>query len=116
MSNIIKVLDTEYTVNTGDYECNPKFEYADADGLCEFHTKQIWIRTGYENNKTCADNIIEYKKKVLRHELIHALFWEVGQADYANNEHLVDLIACLYPKLESIMKQVDNIDLGINNV
>lgn len=111
----INVFGTEYIINFKTEKDHPKFEAADANGLCESYTNNIYIRIGYEKDDTAHDNIAEYKRKILRHELFHAIFHELGQRDYEQDERLVDMLAIVYPKIEKIMEQVKTIDVGENN-
>lgn len=51
-----------------------------------------------------------YHDKVLRHEIIHAFFYESGlfnNSDYAVNEELVDWIAIQMPKLVKAMQDCE---------
>ena len=47
------------------------------------------------------ENLAEYKKVVIRHELIHAFLFESGldAASWAMNEEMVDWFALQAPKL-----------------
>lgn len=56
-----------------------------------------------------VENIEEFKKKVLRHEIIHAFFGESGLrscSEYAEDEELVDWIAIQFPKILKAFEQV----------
>ena len=99
----IDILGTLYNVKfqTND-ECS-KLNTQDADGLAELYSKELIIRTGYENNKNCYNNITAYREKVLRHEIIHAIFHESGLQQYCDDELLVNFLAIQYPKIKEIM-------------
>jgi hypothetical protein len=49
-----------------------------------------------------------YKKKVIRHEVIHAFFFESGLGDssYGKNEELVDWIAMQFPKIAEVFEEL----------
>ena len=100
----VSILGEKYAIIESD---NLKSE--DADGLCEFYTKEIHLRNIKEDKDT-FDNINVYRKKVLRHEIIHAFLFESGLAsnsDWANNEEIVDWIAIQFPKLAQAFKEAE---------
>lgn len=56
-----------------------------------------------------ADNFeIKVKRynEVLRHEIIHAMFYESGLMEYCDNEELVNYIAMQTPKLFDIFNSL----------
>ncbi len=99
----ISILGTEYSIETQEEADNPKLK--DADGYCDPSVKKIVIRD-IEKEKAdpqSKENLEEYRKKVTRHEIIHAMFYESGLAEnsgYGNDETLVDWIAIQFLKLE----------------
>jgi hypothetical protein len=93
---IINILGTDYEIIRQNKTENPKLE--DNNGLCEPYSKQIIIDKFEEEkqDKMVVDNLDEFIKKVIRHEIVHAFFLESGLdicSDYATNEELVDWIA-----------------------
>ena len=81
-------------------------------GFCDFHTKEIMIRDDIEKETedTCK-NLIDFKNKVLRHEIIHAFLYESGLREnskgsmaWAENEEMVDWIAIQFPKILEVYK------------
>ena len=101
---IVNVLGEKYKIVE---EENLKSE--DANGLCEFFTKEIHLRKLVEEKDT-FDNLEAYKKKVLRHEIVHAFLFESGLASnsyWADNEEIVDWIAIQFPKLAQAFKDAD---------
>ena len=55
-------------------------------------------------------NLADYKKQVIRHEIIHAFVFESGLdtcSDWAKNEEMVDWIAIQFPKLLKAFKEAD---------
>lgn len=48
-----------------------------------------------------------HKKRVIRHELVHAFACESGldESSWASNEEIVDWIAIQFPKMAAAMKQ-----------
>lgn len=109
MGKQINILGTSYEIITQTERENPKLE--DANGLCETYSKQI-VLLDIKQDKMTFSNLEEYKKKVLRHEIIHAFFAESGlrnNCEYACSEELVDWIAIQSPKILKVFKEL-NID------
>ena len=103
----VNILGTEYEVITQTEEENPKLK--EANGLCEVYSHKIVIRE-IENTLDSYENLEAYKRKVLRHEVIHAFFSESGlrnNSDYAENEELVDWIAIQFPKIAKVFEELD---------
>ena len=106
----INVLGTEYTILYGT-----EYQYSklkDSTGCCDTSVKKIYISDMSEEKKEndSLEDLEEYKKHVLRHEIVHAMFYESGlnnNSDYAANEELVDWIAIQLPKLVKIMQSLN---------
>ena len=95
----VNILGTEYTViENGD---NKKLDLSDADGLAGLYAKELVIRKGIDHDDSgkCFDNLPEYRKKVIRHEIIHAFFHESGATEWCKNEDLIEWIALMLPRL-----------------
>lgn len=95
----INILGTEYDLCIGTEKEYPKLK--DKDGLCDTSTKKIIVRD-MEDQKDDPDSLEDletYKRKVIRHEIIHAMFYESGLSNEYNDETLVDWIAIQAPKL-----------------
>ena len=101
----IDILGTPYNIKFCTSQEYPKLDTRDADGLCEQYSKEIIIRTGYEYESGCYNNILDYREKVLRHELFHAIFHECGLDKYSNDEDLVNFLALQYGKIVNIMNK-----------
>lgn len=71
-----------------------------ADGYCDSTTKTLVIKNLLPEPNSLG-NLSEYKKRVVRHEIIHAFLFESGLASesWADNEEIVDWIAHQFPKL-----------------
>lgn len=96
---IVDVLGTNYTIRVEDESQNPKI--LDANGICEMYSKHI-VLNPIKENENYYENLESYRKKVVRHELVHAFFAESGlrtNSEYAENEELVDWIAIQLPKI-----------------
>ena len=105
----IDILGTPYNIKFQTDEENNKLKAANADGYAELYSKELIIRTGYEDSPTAYKDIVKYREKVLRHEVIHAFFHECGLSDYTDDEKLVDFLALQFPKLVEIIKQAQDI-------
>lgn len=97
----VNVLGTKYSIIESNRIDDPNLE--NNDGYCDHSTKTIVIDTfqGCENHPNSLGNIDEYKKSVIRHELIHAFLHESGlnSCSWAKEEEIVDWIAIQFPKL-----------------
>lgn len=102
----VNILGTEYTIRVEDSADNPKLK--DANGLCEMYSKSI-VLDPIEEDEDTYENLEEYRRRVLRHELVHAFFAESGlrtSSPYAENEELVDWIAIQLPKIAKVCKEL----------
>lgn len=97
----IDILGTIYTVERQSWKDNSKL--IENDGLCETYSKRLIINQPQEGAYD-LENIDDYFDKVLRHEIFHAIFHEIGLDKYSQDETLVDALSILYPKIEKIMK------------
>lgn len=105
----VNILGTEYNIIFQSEEENPKLK--NCDGLCEQYSKDIVVSdfSNTQNDIMCVENLEEYKKKVLRHEIIHAFFGESGlrsSSEFAENEELVDWIAIQFPKIQKVFEEL----------
>ena len=105
----INILGTEYEVVSQTEEENPKL--VGNDGLAELYDHKLIIDFTVDNPNKTWDNIDEYHKKVIRHEIIHAIFHECGIEEWQQNERLVDFLAQQYSKFEKLLN--DNIIINI---
>lgn len=105
----VNILGTEYTVeNMSEAECA---SLEKCDGLCDKTSKRILIR---KKTEVCdLDNFEDYRKKVLRHEMIHAFLFESGlhenfqHPEYGHDETTVDWIAVQFPKMLKAFEEAD---------
>lgn len=105
----VNILGTEYTVeNMSRSECKTLEE---CDGFCDKTSKRIVIKKKDENCD--LDNFEEYRKKVTRHEIIHAFLFESGlhenfrHPEYGHDETTVDWIAVQFPKMLKAFEEAD---------
>lgn len=104
----VSILGTEYEIHENNEKDDSKLE--ECSGYCEQYAKKIVISDFEEiaQDKMAVENFEEFKKKVLRHEIIHAFFGESGlrgNSPYAEDEELVDWIAIQFPKILKAFEQ-----------
>lgn len=91
----VNILGTDYTVVEKPIK--------DCDGYCDKTTKEIAVAV--KEDDCDLGNFEEHRKKVLRHEVIHAYHFESGLAEnfenkqYGFSETLVDWFAYQSPKI-----------------
>jgi len=104
----INILGTEY-----DYQEQTEFEnpsLCESDGLCDSYAKKICVKKEYNENAPNSIKDFDFlKRKVKKHEIVHAFLYESGLKDWAEDEKLVDWIAWQFAKLYEVFKQVDAI-------
>lgn len=102
----INILGTEYdfVITTDRVDSG----LCEVDGYCDFFKKHIAIESEYsENLPGCTKDIDGLQRKVKRHELVHAFFFESGLREWAENEQLVDWVAVQFPKMLAAFQEVD---------
>lgn len=86
------------------------------DGYMDSSVKTIVIDATITNNtgSRVKANLGEYKKLVIRHEIIHAFLYESGleantnnSENWAQNKEMVDWIAIQFPKIMKVFKLLD---------
>lgn len=81
----------------------------DRDGECNKYEKVIRVlpksKMGSDHETTSQLSKELYYKNVLRHEIIHAFFFESGLDTYCNNEELVDWLAIQVPKMIDVFEK-----------
>jgi len=107
MLKVISVLGTPYTLHQGNSIRFPAL--TDCDGYCDTSTKQIVVSDMSESAGKCGSkaDLEQYKRKVIRHELLHAVLFESGLScnSWGENEEIVDWFAIQFPKLEALFRQ-----------
>ena len=86
------------------------------DGYTDSSVRTIVIEAAITDNTDpmAKANLEEYKKTVIRHEIIHAFLYESGlegntndSENWAQNEEMVDWIAIQFPKILKVFKLLD---------
>lgn len=106
----VNILGADYTITVKEYDEDEVFERRSIDGYCDGLTKQIVVcdmstYKGWEHE--LRETIEAAQKETLRHEIIHAFFYESGLGDsslnldgaWAKNEEMVDWFALQGPKI-----------------
>jgi hypothetical protein len=106
----INVLGTPYTIKERNEDNDPRLK--DCDGYCDDTTKLIVV----DNHLKAAGDLMakgdlnKHKKKVKRHEIVHAFLFESGLAEcseWARCKEAVDWIASQFPKLLEAFQKAD---------
>lgn len=103
----INVLGTEYTICEHSPEEDKTLD--NIDGYCDKTTKVVCV-----TKKTPDSNLGDwevYRKKVLRHEIIHAFLFESGlhenfeHKQWGHEETFIDWVAVQFPKMQKAFEQ-----------
>ena len=114
----INVLGTEYTIIVKKYDEDEAFERRSIDGYCDSYKKEIVVcdmntYKGWEHDT--EKTIVECQKETIRHEIVHAFFYESGlwgnsfgiDNSWAKNEEMVDWIALQGEKIYNAWKEAN---------
>ena len=103
----VDILGTEYTIVEKEDE---RFEKHDADGFCEWWTKEIHIKKGIgEETENTMFGMKQYKENVIRHEIIHAFMFESGMQSYERDEQIVEWITRNIEKINKALEQAKEV-------
>ncbi|MEG0323421.1 MAG: hypothetical protein RR547_05865 [Raoultibacter sp.] len=109
----ISILGTTYTIHEIESADDVTFESFDVDGYTDCSTHEIILRKKDKREPFDYANTEFERKKILRHEIIHAFFFESGlgfnshSADaFAVDEELIDWIAAQFPKMVKAFAEV----------
>lgn len=109
----INILGTPYEVIEQSPEENPKLE--EACGICEQYSKKI-ILADYlrePKDKMTVEYPEEFRKKVLRHEIIHAFLGESGlrgESSWAEDEEMIDWLAIQFEKIYKAFEETNALE------
>lgn len=106
----VNVLGTKYTVEIKSIEEDDFLQKC--DGYCDKTTHQIIVRA---KDDACELGDYEsYKKKCLRHEIVHAFLFESGidnnfehPNQFGHEETMVDWFAIQFPKMLKAFEEAD---------
>lgn len=110
----VNILGTDYDIVSGSKEQYPRLKVA--AGYTDTSIKRIVILdcNTLENDDANIKDLVSYEKKVTRHEIIHAFFYESGLwvnsndiEQWAMNEEMIDWLAIQFPKIYKAFKDAD---------
>ena len=108
----INILGSEWNIKFGNEEQYPNLK--NMDGYCDQSTREIIVddMEKYQEQLGSKADLPNYRKKVTRHEIIHAFLFESGldissvkAESWATNEEMVDWIAIQMPKIIAVMEK-----------
>ncbi len=110
MNKTVNILGTEYEViMDAPDEMLPE----DADGAMDHSVKRIVVAK-FESNRNSIKDLAVYRKKVLRHEVIHAFLFESGLWNNSGNvtawgqsEEITDWFAIQSPKIMKVFEELE---------
>jgi hypothetical protein len=107
----VNVLGAEYTIEIVPPDQDEIMKKGDCDGYTDKTSRKIVVSTMPESD---LDDVRQYQKQVIRHELIHAFMNESGLQGnyehynkYGQEETMVDWIAIQFPKLLRAFEAAD---------
>lgn len=111
----INILGTKYTIETHKISEDSILRENQWSGYCSEEAKLIVVADMTEKQYIALNDAEaeEYRKKTLRHEIVHAFLNESGlsanasipQGGWAKNEETVDWIAIQFPKMLKAFKK-----------
>ena len=119
----VNILGIEYLIRLENAETIPALN--DLCGYCSYNSHEIVVNQEVNYFKDKSDDWITNEVKcTLRHELLHAFFFESGlgqssavyNAAWALNEEMVDWFAMQSPKIFKVFAELDLIEKEKNNV
>jgi hypothetical protein len=110
VNKIVNILGTPYKITFTDPEKDPKL--MGSNGYCDSSTKEINV-DDFEPDINTVNNPNVFKRKVVRHEIIHAFLNESGldnSSDWARNEEMIDFFAIQFEKIYKAFKDADALE------
>ncbi len=102
MNSEVNVLGTVYAIETHTWNDDRKLH--EALGYVEQYSKKIILKDILADCMTVED-LEQLRREVVRHEIVHAFFFESGMSDWAEDETIVEWIAVMLPKLAAAMRE-----------
>ena len=114
----VNILGTPYEIIVKKYDEEKEFERLSIYGFCDGYAKEIVVcdmstYKGWEHEE--EKTIIAAQKQTIRHEIVHAFFYESGlwnnslgiDNSWAKNEEMVDWIAIQGAKIYKAWQEAD---------
>ena len=107
------ILGTNYKIIFKSIDEEPRLK--ENWGFTDFHTKEIYITDDIEKEtENSCKNLIDFKNKVMRHEIIHAFLYESGLREnsnstiaWAESEEMIDWFAIQIPKIVKVYEELN---------
>lgn len=110
MRKIVNILGTEYEIII---DAPDEMLPEDADGAMDHSVKRIVVAK-FESDRDSVKDLDVYRKKVLRHEIIHAFLFESGLWNNSGNvtawgqsEEITDWFAIQSPKIMKVFEELE---------
>ena len=110
MRKIVNILGTEYEIII---DAPDEMLPEDADGAMDHSVKRIVVAK-FESDRDSVKDLDVYRKKVLRHEIIHAFLFESGLWNNSGNvtawgesEEITDWLAIQSPKIMKVFEELE---------
>ena len=102
---VVHVLGEMYTIRQTEEAKDAKLK--GRDGYTDTSIKECVIDSMENSEPDYKANLQEYKKSVIRHELIHAFLYESGldSCSWAMNEEMIDWMAIQFPKIAKTFEE-----------
>ena len=104
------ILGTEYTIEFHTVEEEPRLKRR--DGCMDYSVKKIVIGK-FDSDEGSIENLDAYARRLIRHEIIHAYFYESGTWEmsgsaesWACDETITDWFAIQAPKIFKTFQEV----------
>lgn len=111
----ISILGVSYALHYATREQDEMLRVGGCDGYTDTSTKIIVVRDYTDNERQEPEALLDldaYKRKCMRHEIVHAFLYESGLSASGNNveawpinEEMVDWMAIQGPKLYDAWKR-----------
>ena len=98
----VSVLGGNYDVYIDDY-------IDDCDGYCKRYNREIHVlkaKRQLDGKDSTREEKESRYREVMRHELMHAFFNETGLEKYGYDETLVQFLATVFPKMQSVFEEL----------
>lgn len=100
----ITILGTEYTIERATELEDPAM--VGASGYTDRTSKRIVLGDFQRTRALDSDDVAAEESETMRHEIIHAFFFESGLEEYGNDETLVQWLAMQLPKISEVLEEI----------
>lgn len=107
----LAILGAAYALQEASEKDDPALK--GLDGYCDPSSRKCVIESFVDVDTQTMEDMARHKRKVMRHELIHAFLAESGLrecSDWAVNEEMVDWFAIQFPKMVAAFRECGCMD------